>query len=166
MPFVLLYYLKKGNAYKKEILMAYSFRNPSDGIIKHYLETSKIIAVVGLSDREETTSHRVSKDMQERGYRIIPVNPRAAGGQILGETVYASLQEIPFPVDIVDVYRRSEFLPDVARDFIETDAKIFWAQLELENQEAEEILRRSGREDIVMNRCIKREHTRLVLGEG
>mgnify|MGYP000756050191 CR=1 FL=1 len=103
--------------------MAYSFRNPSDGIIKHYLETSKIIAVVGLSDREETTSHRVSKEMQERGYRIIPVNPRAAGGQILGETVYASLQEIPFPVDIVDVYRRSEFLPDVARDFIETDAK-------------------------------------------
>ena len=84
--------------------MAYSFRNPSDGIIKHYLETSKIIAVVGLSDREDTTSHRVSKEMQERGYRIIPVNPRAAGGQILGETVYASLQEIPFPVDIVDVF--------------------------------------------------------------
>ena len=55
--------------------MAYSFRNPSDGIIKHYLETSKIIAVVGLSDREDTTSHRVSKEMQERGYRIIPVNP-------------------------------------------------------------------------------------------
>ena len=149
---------------QKEILMAYSFRNPSDGIIKHYLETSKIIAVVGLSDREDTTSHRVSKEMQERGYRIIPVNPRAAGGQILGETVYASLQEIPFPVDIADVYRRSEFLPDVARDFIETDAKIFWAQLGLENQEAEEILRGAGREDIVMNRCIKREHTRLILG--
>ena len=166
MPFVLLYYLKKGHAYKKEILRAYSFRNPSDGIIKHYLETSKIIAVVGLSDREDTTSHRVSKEMQERGYRIIPVNPRAAGGQILGETVYASLQEIPFPVDIVDVYRRSEFLPDVARDFIETDAKIFWAQLELENQEAEEILRGAGREDIVMNRCIKREHTRLILGDS
>lgn len=55
--------------------MAYSFRNPSDGIIKHYLETSKIIAVVGLSDREDTTSHRVSKEMQDRGYRIIPVNP-------------------------------------------------------------------------------------------
>lgn len=52
--------------------MAYSFRNPSDGVIKHYLETSKIIAVVGLSDREDTTSHRVSKEMQERGYRIIP----------------------------------------------------------------------------------------------
>lgn len=165
MPFVLLYYLKKGNAYKKEILMAYSFRNPSDGIIKHYLETSKIIAVVGLSDREETTSHRVSKEMQDRGYRIIPVNPRAAGGQILGETVYASLQEIPFPVDIVDVYRRSEFLPDVARDFLEADAKIFWAQLGLESEEAEQILRAAGRDDIVMDRCIKREHTRLILGE-
>ncbi|EFX38093.1 CoA binding domain protein [Streptococcus parasanguinis ATCC 903] len=157
---------KERKRIQKEILMAYSFRNPSDGIIKHYLETSKIIAVVGLSDREETTSHRVSKEMQERGYRIIPVNPRAAGGQILGETVYASLQEIPFPVDIVDVYRRSEFLPDVARDFIETDVKIFWAQLELENQEAEEILRGAGREDIVMNRCIKREHTRLILGDS
>ena len=157
---------KERKRIQKEIHRAYSFRNPSDGIIKHYLETSKIIAVVGLSDREETTSHRVSKEMQERGYRIIPVNPRAAGGQILGETVYASLQEIPFPVDIVDVYRRSEFLPDVARDFIETDAKIFWAQLELENQEAEEILRGAGREDIVMNRCIKREHTRLILGDS
>ena len=76
--------------------MAYSFRNPSDGIIKHYLETSKIIAVVGLSDREDTTSHRVSKEMQERGYRIIPVNPRVAGGQILGETVYASLQAVSY----------------------------------------------------------------------
>ncbi|AEH56614.1 CoA binding domain protein [Streptococcus parasanguinis ATCC 15912] len=157
---------KERKRIQKEILMAYSFRNPSDGIIKHYLETSKIIAVVGLSDREDTTSHRVSKEMQERGYRIIPVNPRAAGGQILGETVYASLQEIPFPVDIVDVYRRSEFLPDVARDFIETDAKIFWAQLGLENQEAEEILQGAGREDIVMNRCIKREHTRLILGDS
>ena len=145
--------------------MTYHFKNPSDGIVKHYLENSKTIAVVGLSDREEATSHRVSKEMQERGYRIVPVNPRAAGGQILGETVYASLKGIPFSVDIVDVYRRSEFLPDVARDFLEADAKIFWAQLDLENEEAEQILRAAGHDDIVMNRCIKREHTRLILGE-
>ncbi|MBP2622066.1 CoA-binding protein [Streptococcus panodentis] len=145
--------------------MTYHFQNPSDGIVKHYLESSKVIAVVGLSDREEATSHRVSKEMQQRGYRIIPVNPRAAGGQILGETVYASLQDIPFPVDIVDVYRRSEFLPDAARDFLAADAKIFWAQLGLENEEAEQILRAAGRDDMVMNRCIKREHSRLVLGE-
>lgn len=145
--------------------MTYSFKNPSDGVIRQYLKSSKIIAVVGLSDREDTTSNRVSREMQERGYTIVPVNPRAAGGTILGEPVYARLQDIPFPVDIVDVYRRSEFLPDVARDFIQTDAKIFWAQLGLENQEAEDILRSAGREDIVMNRCIKREHTRLVLKE-
>lgn len=145
--------------------MTYSFKNPSDGVIRQYLKTSKVVAVVGLSDREDTTSNRVSREMQERGYTIVPVNPRAVGGTILGETVYARLQDIPFPVDIVDVYRRSEFLPDVARDFIETDAKIFWAQLGLENQEAEDILRSAGREDMVMNRCIKREHTRLVLEE-
>ena len=145
--------------------MTYHFQNPSDAIVKHYLKNSKVIAVVGLSDREETTSNRVSKEMQERGYRIIPVNPRAAGGQIFGETVYASLKDIPFPVDIVDVYRRSEFLPDVALDFLQTDAKIFWAQLGLESEEAEQILRTAGRDDIVMDRCIKREHTRLVLGE-
>ena len=145
--------------------MTYHFQNPSDAIVKHYLKNSKVIAVVGLSDREETTSNRVSKEMQERGYRIIPVNPRAAGGQIFGETVYASLKDIPFPVDIVDVYRRSEFLPDVALDFLRSDAKIFWAQLGLESEEAEQILRTAGRDDIVMDRCIKREHTRLILGE-
>ena len=145
--------------------MTYHFQNPSDAIVKHYLKNSKVIAVVGLSDREETTSNRVSKEMQERGYRIIPVNPRAAGSQIFGETVYASLKDIPFPVDIVDVYRRSEFLPDVALDFLQTDAKIFWAQLGWESEEAEQILRTAGRDDIVMDRCIKREHTRLILGE-
>mgnify|MGYP003361773774 FL=1 len=145
--------------------MTYHFQNPSDAIVKHYLKNSKVIAVVGLSDREETTSNRVSKEMQERGYCIIPVNPRAAGSQIFGETVYASLKDIPFPVDIVDVYRRSEFLPDVARDFLQADAKIFWAQLGLESEEAEQILRTAGRDDIVMDRCIKREHTRLILGE-
>ena len=143
--------------------MSELFKNPSDGIVRQYLTTSKTIAVVGLSDREETTSNRVSKEMQSRGYRIIPVNPKLAGQEILGEKAYASLAEIPFHVDIVDVFRRSEFLPDVARDFLQADAQIFWAQLGLENKEAEEILRAGGCEDIVMNRCIKKEHTRLIL---
>ena len=143
--------------------MSELFKNPSDGVVRQYLTTSKTVAVVGLSDREETTSNRVSKEMQSRGYRIIPVNPKLAGQEILGEKAYASLAEIPFHVDIVDVFRRSEFLPDVARDFLQADAQIFWAQLGLENQEAEEILRAGGCEDIVMKRCIKKEHTRLVL---
>ena len=143
--------------------MTQEFINPSDGVVRQYLTTSKTVAVVGLSDREETTSNRVSKEMQSRGYRIIPVNPKLAGQEILGEKAYASLAEIPFHVDIVDVFRRREFLPDVARDFLQADAQIFWAQLGLENQEAEEILRAGGCEDIVMNRCIKKEHTRLIL---
>ena len=143
--------------------MTQEFINPSDGVVRQYLTTSKTVAVVGLSDREETTSNRVSKEMQSRGYRIIPVNPKLAGQEILGEKAYASLAEIPFHVDIVDVFRRSEFLPDVARDFLQADAQIFWAQLGLENQEAEEILRAGGCDDIVMNRCIKKEHTRLIL---
>ena len=100
--------------------------------------------------------------MQDSGYRIISVNPRTAGDTIIGETVYASLKDIPLSIDIVNVFRRSEFLPDVAREFIETDAKIFWAQLGLESQEAEEILRQAGRDQIVMNRCIKIEYQKMI----
>ncbi|MEG3310145.1 CoA-binding protein [Streptococcus sp. SS-4456] len=141
--------------------MTYSFQNPSQAVIFDYLKHSKTIAVVGLSSREETAAYRVSKLMQEAGYKIIPVNPKAAGSTILGETVYAGLAEIDQPVDIVNVFRRSEFLPDVAREFVQTDAKIFWAQLGLESQEAEDILRQAGRNDIVMNKCIKIEYLEM-----
>ena len=142
--------------------MKYAFENPSQKTIFDYLKQAKTIAVVGLSNREETAAYRVSRIMQDAGYRIIPVNPRSAGETILGETVYASLKDIPLSIDIVNVFRRSEFLPDVAREFIETDAKIFWAQLGLESQEAEEILRQAGRDQIVMNRCIKIEYQKMI----
>ncbi|MDG4514113.1 CoA-binding protein [Streptococcus suis] len=142
--------------------MTYAFQNPSQDTIFEYLKKAKTIAVVGLSNREETAAYRVSSIMQDAGYRIIPVNPRSAGETILGETVYASLKDIPLSIDIVNVFRRSEFLPDVAREFLETNAKIFWAQLGLENQEAEEILRQAGRDQIVMNRCIKIEYQKMI----
>ena len=142
--------------------MTYAFENPSQDTIFDYLKEAKTIAVVGLSNREETAAYRVSRIMQDAGYRIIPVNPRSAGETILGETVYASLKDIPLSIDIVNVFRRSEFLPDLAREFIETDAKIFWAQLGLESQEAEEILRQAGRDQIVMNRCIKIEYQKMI----
>lgn len=142
--------------------MTYAFQNPSQDTIFDFLKEAKTIAVVGLSNREETAAYRVSRIMQDAGYRIIPVNPRSAGETILGETVYASLKDIPLSIDIVNVFRRSEFLPDVAREFIETDAKIFWAQLGLESQEAEEILRQAGRDRIVMNRCIKVEYQKMT----
>ena len=142
--------------------MNYSFQNPSQAVIFDYLKKAKTIAVVGLSNREETAAYRVSKLMQEAAYTIIPVNPKLAGQTILGELTYASLQEIPVHVDIVDVFRRSESLADVARDFIETDADVFWAQLGLESQEAEEGLRQAGRHQIVMNKCIKIEYLNMM----
>ena len=142
--------------------MTYAFQNPSQDTIFDFLKEAKTIAVVGLSNREETAAYRVSRIMQDAGYRIISVNPRSAGETILGETVYASLKDIPLSIDIVNVFRRSEFLPDVAREFVETDAKIFWAQLGLESQEAEEILRQAGRDQIVMNRCIKIEYQKMI----
>ncbi|HEL2125556.1 TPA: CoA-binding protein [Streptococcus suis] len=141
--------------------MSYSFQNPSQDIIFDYLKNAKTIAVVGLSSREETAAYRVSKLMQEAGYKIIPVNPKAAGGTILGELVYSSLAEIDQPIDIVDVFRRSVFLPEVAQEFIQSNAKVFWAQLGLESQEAEKQLRQAGRNDIVMNKCIKIEYLEM-----
>lgn len=142
--------------------MTYAFQNPSQQVIFDYLKEAKTIAVVGLSNREETAAYRVSKLMQEAGYTIIPVNPKLAGETILGESVYARLQDVPVHIDIVDVFRRSEFLPDVARDFLETDANVFWAQLGLENEEAEQILRTAGRSHIVMNKCIKIEYLEML----
>lgn len=142
----------------------YSFQNPSQDVIFSYIKGAKTIAVVGLSNREETAAYRVSKLMQEAGYTIIPVNPKLAGSEVLGEKVYACLQDIPIHVDIVDVFRRSEFLPDVAKDFIQTDADVFWAQLSLENEEAEQILRTAGCQKIVMNRCLKIKYLEMLDG--
>ncbi|MDQ8819735.1 CoA-binding protein [Streptococcus ruminantium] len=138
--------------------MTYTFANPSQDLVFDYLRNAKTIAVVGLSHREETAAYRVSKFMQEAGYKILPVNPRVAGETILGEPVYARLADIPQPVDIVNIFRRSEYLPEVAHEFIQINAKVFWAQLGLENQEAEEILRQAGHKAIIMNKCIKLEY--------
>ncbi|MGT2913174.1 Succinyl-CoA synthetase, alpha subunit-related enzymes [Streptococcus criceti] len=142
--------------------MTYHFTNPNDDTIKSYLQRAKTIAVVGLSDRTETAAYKVAKVMQEAGYQIMPVNPRLAGQEILGQTVYASLQDISVHIDIVDVFRRSEFLIDVAHDFVQADADVFWSQLGLEAEDAEAFLRQAGCEKIVMNRCIKIEYGRLI----
>ena len=142
--------------------MTYTFQNPPKEVIYDYIKQTKTIAVVGLSDRTETAAYEVSQVMQEAGFTIIPVNPKLAGQKILGETVYARLQDIPVHIDMVDVFRRSEFLPDVAKDFLETDADIFWAQLGLENEEAEKLLRQAGRSAIVMNKCLKIEYRRML----
>lgn len=141
--------------------MTYSFQNPSPSVIRDYIQNAKTIAVVGLSNREGSAAYGVAKVLQSAGFTIIPVNPKLAGQEVLGEMAYASLRDVPVHMDIVDVFRRSEFLPDVARDFLKTDADVFWAQLGLESQEAEEILRAAGRQHIVMNKCLKIEYRNL-----
>lgn len=146
--------------------MTYRFQNPSDDILRTYLESAKTIAIVGLSDRQDTAAYQVAKFMQAMDYQIVPVNSKLAGQTILGELVYATIKAIPFEVDIVDVFRRSEFLPEVARDFLDSQAKVFWAQLGLENQEAEMILRSAGKQAIVMNRCLKVDYLDLIIKQG
>jgi len=138
-----------------------SFKNTEQANIFRYLQEAKTIAVVGLSNKPERTSYQIAQLLQEHGYRVIPVNPVLAGEEVLGEPVVAQLTDINEPIDIVDIFRRSEFLPEVAADFLKTDAKVFWAQLGIENEEAAEMLQAAGRNDIVMDRCIKIELAKM-----
>jgi uncharacterized protein len=131
-----------------------SFENPSRERIKEILANARNIAVVGLSDKPDRTSHMVSKAMQARGYRIIPVNPNAES--ILGEKCYAKLSDIPEPVDIVNVFRRAEEVVPFAVEAAAIRAKVFWLQLDIINEEAAQIAADNGLE-VIMDRCIKVE---------
>ncbi|WP_436376406.1 CoA-binding protein [Cytobacillus sp. BC1816] len=132
-----------------------AIENPSRDEIGVLLKKAKRIAVVGLSGNPERTSYMVSEAMQKAGYEIIPVNP--AIDEVLGVKAVGSLKEIEGHVDIVNVFRRSEFLPEIAREFAEMDADIFWAQLGVANQEAYDFLKEKGF-TVIMDRCIKVEH--------
>jgi uncharacterized protein len=129
--------------------------NPSREEMGKMLEKSKRIAVVGLSNNPDRTSYMVSKAMQDSGYEIIPVNP--AVSEVLGVKAVKALKDIEGHVDIVNVFRRSEFLPEIAKEFAEIDADIFWAQQGVENEEAYNFLKEKGY-TVIMNRCIKVEH--------
>ncbi|MDL5040705.1 CoA-binding protein [Heyndrickxia coagulans] len=132
-----------------------AIENPSREEIREILQKAKRIAVVGLSNNPEKTSYMVAKAMQDAGYEIIPVNPKAT--EILGKKAVPSLKDIEGHVDIVDIFRRPEYLPELAREFDEIDADVFWAQLGIENEEAYRFLKEKGY-TVVMNRCIKVEH--------
>ena len=129
--------------------------NPTREEMGQLLKKAKTIAVVGLSDNPDRTSYMVSEAMQRAGYKIIPVNPTV--DEVLGEKAFDSLKDIEGPVDIVNVFRRSEFLPEIAREFAEIDCEIFWAQLGVANEEAYEFLKEKGK-TVIMDRCIKVEH--------
>lgn len=134
-----------------------TFQNPSQEKIFQYLNEAKVIAVVGLSDKPEKASYKIAEILKEHGYTLYGVNPKLAGQTINEIPVVAELTDVPVTIDIVDVFRRSEFLPEVAKAFLQTDAKVFWAQLGLESEEAAKLLQDQGRNDIVMNRCVKIE---------
>lgn len=119
------------------------------------LKKAKRIAVVGLSDNPERTSYMVSQAMQAAGYEIIPVNPTVE--EVLGVKAVKTLKDIEGHVDIVNIFRRSEYLPELAKEFAEIDADVFWAQLGVENEEAYNFLKEKGY-TVIMDRCIKVEH--------
>ena len=131
----------------------------TDDTLRRILKNCKTIAVVGLSPEWHRPSHFVAKYMQEQGYHIIPVNPKHES--ILGERCYARLEDIPEPVDMVDVFRRPEDVPPIAASAAAIGAKCLWQQLGVASQEADTVARAAGL-DSVMDRCVKVEHARLL----
>ena len=134
----------------------------SDAYLRDILTGARTIAVVGASPRRERPSHRVMAYLQRHGYRAIPVNPNAAGETILGETCYATLADIPEPIDMVDIFRRSEMAGAAVDAAIAIGAKAVWMQLGVRDDEAAARAEAAGLK-VVMNRCPAIEIPRLRL---
>lgn len=130
----------------------------SDPDLKRLFETVRTIAVVGCSPKPERPGHYVAKYLQDLGFRVIPVNPGQT--EILGEKCYASLRDIPEPVDMVDCFRRAEDIPPIVEDAITIGAKFIWMQLGIVNEEAAQRALDAGIE-VVMDRCPKIDYPRL-----
>jgi uncharacterized protein len=133
----------------------------SDAKLRDLLESTRTIALVGASPKPNRPSHGVMAFLQRAGYRVIPVNPAAAGTTILGEPVVASLADIKEPIDMVDVFRRAEDTPEVAREAVAAGAKSLWLQLGIANDESARIASEGGL-DVVMDRCTAIEVGRLL----
>ena len=131
--------------------------------LRRVLQNHRTIAVVGLSADWFRPSYFAAKYMQENGYRIIPVNPKYT--EILGETCYPSLKDIPHPVDIVDVFRKPADTSAIAQESVDIGAKVFWLQLGVINPDAQAIAENAGL-TVVVDRCVKIEHARLFGGLG
>ncbi|WP_340001965.1 CoA-binding protein [Oceanobacillus sp. FSL K6-0127] len=136
-----------------------AWENPANDELKEILESAKTIAVVGLSNNQDKTAYQIAKIMQEVGYRIIPVNPTVE--EVLGEKAYSSLTAIPDKIDIINVFRRPEYLPEIAKEAAETDCRIFWAQQGIVNEEAYHYLKERDF-TVIMDLCIKVVHAVLV----
>jgi len=135
-----------------------------DTLIKSILREIKTIAMVGASGNDIRPSYFAMMYLLNKGYKIIPVNPGMVGKEILGQKVYASLKDVPAPVDMVDIFREAKFAPDIAREAVaEKDRlglKVLWMQLGVISEKAERIAKDAGL-TVVMNRCPKIEHGRF-----
>ena len=129
------------------------------GKIAYILQTSKIVAIVGLSPKPERPSYQVAKYLMEQNYTIVPVNP--GHQEILGQTCYPSLFDIPFAINIVDVFRRSEDVPPIVRAAIQIEAPYIWLQEGIKNEEAAELAREHGI-SFIEDLCIKKLHQKCV----
>jgi predicted CoA-binding protein len=134
------------------------FRNPDDSIIKDILHSHRTIAVVGCSPKDYRDSNRIARLLIARGHQVIPVNP--GHPQILGVTSYPDLLAIPVQIDMVDVFRRSEYVPDIADQAIKIGAKILWTQLGVWHEEAALKAQKAGL-IVIMDRCPAIEYRRL-----
>lgn len=132
---------------------------PSDQQIKDLLRSAHTIAVVGLSSSRFRASYGVSQYMQSAGYRIIPVNPNER--EVLGEKAYARLEDVPEKIDVVDVFRRSEFVPEIVDAAIRVGARAIWMQEGVADDAAAQRARDAGL-FVIMDACILKEHRRLI----
>jgi len=134
--------------------------HPDDDTLRKILDEARTIAVVGLSSREDRPSYGVGRYLKENGYRVIPVHPKEE--QVLGEKAYPTLADVPEPIDLVDVFRKAEDTPEVAREAVETGAKVLWLQEDIVSDEARQIAEDGGMQ-VVMGICIKKTLQRLDL---
>jgi len=137
-------------------------RNPSDQDLKRLLSAASTIAVVGASSNPERPSNGIMRKLKSVGYRVIPVNPNET--EVLGERAYASLLDIPEPIDIVDVFRRPEYTPAIADDAVKVGAKALWLQSGVSNEDAAARATTGGLV-VVMNACIGVMHAMLQVGK-
>ena len=135
---------------------------PGDAELRSILGDARTVAVVGLSSKPGRESLRIAQYLQDQGYRIIPVNPKET--EVLGEKAYASLLEVPVPVDAVDVFRRAQDTPEIARQAVKIGAKVLWLQTDIVNDEARQIAEDAGL-SVVMGVCIRSTHRRLGMEE-
>lgn len=135
-----------------------------DSVIRGILEQTQTIALVGASNKKHRASYRVMKFLQSKDYRVIPVNPKLKGSELLGETVYESLADVPVPVDMVDIFRNPTAAGFITDEAIAIAPKVIWMQLDIINTRAALKAETAGIK-VIMDRCPKIEYARLNINE-